>query len=171
MLTDAGLALVHQPGQLRQVRLLLLVVNLGNLLRPCSLRDWNARAFPAADAGIDDCGDISRAREISLAECLGNDLPGVASGQLCGVQGAPLRLVTVLRLAAGREVLGEDLPVAPPWAGVVSAVQIACRMPRWSAPTPAGVRPLGAHAPVLRPLYSMRCRVTPNVVSGAVKIE
>ena len=26
-------------------------------------------------------------------------------------------------------------------------------------------------APVPRPLYCMRCRVTPNVVSGAVKIE
>ena len=61
--------------------------------------------------------------------------------------------------------------VGPVKLPVVAAAQDRLSVRSTSAPTPAGVRPLGAHSPVRRPLCSMRCRVTPNVVSGAVKIQ
>src|SRR6185295_20249530 len=79
----------------------------------------------------------------------------------------PLPLTPACRQSSAQYDFADPWQVSPVKRAVVAAAQDRLSV----RSTPAGVRPLGAHAPFPRPLYCMRCRVTPNVDCGAVKIE
>ena len=68
-------------------------------------REGSERAYPAAEPGVDDAGDVAGAGQVPLADRGGQGPGWVQAGELCRVEGAPepFGLVAWLVLVARRE--------------------------------------------------------------------
>ena len=89
VLADPLLAGVHQRGDLRGVGAAFGVGDGGDLRGPRAGRERDEGADAAADAGVDDGGDVAGAGQVPLADRVGQDLPGVQAGEFGGAQGPP----------------------------------------------------------------------------------
>jgi len=81
VLADPLFARVHQRGDLPGVGASFGVGDAGGLRRPGGRRERDERADAAADAGVDDGGDVAGAGQGPLADCVCQDLAGVQAGQ------------------------------------------------------------------------------------------
>jgi len=92
---DAFLAGVHQRGDLREVCGAFGVAELGDLLGPGGGRERDQDAGAAADAGVDDGGDVVNAVQAPPGDGFGEHLAGVQAGQFRSAQGLPQPLLAV----------------------------------------------------------------------------
>ena len=111
VLAEPLLAVVHHGGDLRQVRPVLEVGQLGHSFGPKTLRgssEWTRGRIRVLS------GDVPGAGQVPGGDCRADDLGWVQAGEFGGVQGAeqPSGLVGERLAAAGRERGRDELAVA-----------------------------------------------------------
>jgi hypothetical protein len=80
VLADAVLAGVHQLGDLGDVRAAFGVGEGGNSRGPGAGRERDEGAESAAEAGVDDGGDVAGSGQVPFGNRLGQEVGGVQAG-------------------------------------------------------------------------------------------